>query len=69
MKQITWENKDISIGAALFPDRKKPSIIIRKGVIYEEYGFFKNEALANLFVEELGKLVGAKTEEEQGDKQ
>lgn len=65
MKQIIWENKDISIGAALFPDRKKPSLIIRKGVICEEYGFFKNEALANLFVEELGKLIGAKTEEEQ----
>lgn len=61
MKQITWENKDISIGAALFPDREKPSIIIRKGAICEEYGFFKNEAVANLFVEELGKLIGAKT--------
>lgn len=63
MKQITWENKDISIGAALFPDRKKPSIIIRKGVICEEYGFFKNEAVANLFVEELGKLIGANRED------
>lgn len=65
MKQIYWNDKDVSIGAALFPDRKKPSIIIRKGAFYEEYGFFKNEAVANLFVEELGKLIGAKTEEEQ----
>lgn len=66
MKQIIWGNKDISIGAELFPDRKKPSIIIRKGVICEEYGFFKNEAVADLFMEELAKLIGAKTEEEQG---
>lgn len=35
----------------------------------EEYGFFKNEVVADLFVEELGKLIGAKTEEEQGGKQ
>lgn len=69
MKQITWENKDISIGAALFPGRKKPSIFIRKGVVCVGYGFFKNEASATLFMEELGKLIGAKTEEEQGDEE
>lgn len=65
MKQIYWNDKDVSIGAVLFPDRKKPSIIIQKGVICEEYGFFKNEAVADLFIEELAKLIGAKTEEEQ----
>ena len=65
MKQIYWNDKDVSIGAELFPDRRKPSIIIRKGVSCEEYGFFKNEVLADLFVEELGKLIGAKTKEEQ----
>lgn len=66
MKQIYWNDKDVSIGAVLFPDRKKPSIIIRKGVICEKYGFFKNEAVADLFIEELAKLIGAKMEEKQG---
>ena len=66
MKQIYWNDKDISIGAQKFPDRRKPSIIIRKGAMCNEYGFFKNEVVADLFVEELGKLIGVKTEEEQG---
>ena len=66
MKQIYWNNKDVSVGAARFPDRRKPSIIIRKGAIWNEYGFFKNEVVADLFVEELGKLIWAKTVEEKG---
>lgn len=69
MKQIYWNDKDVSIGAVLFPDRKNPSIIIRRGLICEEYGFFKNEVAADLFMGELAKLIGAKTEEKQGGKQ
>lgn len=58
--QIKWTNKDISVGAILFPDRKKPSLIIQKNNVCEEYGFFKNEKLAKNFLEQLAELVGAK---------
>ena len=45
-----------------FPDKKRPAICITKGNFCTVYGYFKNEIEADLFIEELGILIGAKQE-------
>lgn len=62
MKSIKWINKDITISAEKFPDRKRPAICITKGNFVTIYGCFQNEERAEEFMNELAKLVGAEKE-------
>ncbi len=62
MKAVKWIDKDITISAEKFPDKKRPAICITKGNFCTVYGYFKNEIEADLFIEELGILIGAKQE-------
>lgn len=55
-------NGEVKIGAYKFPDRKKPCICVEKGNAIYTYGTFKDEKLADMFMTELGNLVGAKME-------
>ena len=55
---ITWIDKDISIGAMKFPDRKKPALCIKEGSRTQAYGYFNNDGCATLFMEKLGGLLG-----------
>ena len=52
-------NGKVSIGAYMFPDRKRPSLCIEKGNEISVYGTFHNKEEANEFMNELGKLCGA----------
>lgn len=55
---ITWIDKDISIGAMKFPDRKKPALCIKEGSRTQVYGYFNNDECATLFMENLMWLLG-----------
>lgn len=57
---ITWTNKDISIGAMKFPDRKKPALCIVEGNTAQVYGYFNNDECATLFMQKLAELLGVK---------
>ena len=65
MKAIRWVDKDITVSAEKFPDRKRPAICITKGNFITVYGYFSNDIDADLFIKELAKLVGAQQEELQ----
>ncbi len=52
-------NGKVSIGAYMFPDRKRPSLCIQKGGTISVYGTFHNKEQANEFMNELGKMCGA----------
>ena len=57
MKSIKWVNKDITISAEKFPDRKRPAICITEGNFMNVYGYFKNDIEAEIFMNKLAKLV------------
>lgn len=52
------------IGAFRIPGRKKICLCIDKGTMLKVYGCFQSEQKADEFMLELGKFVGARTEEE-----
>ena len=54
----------ISIGAYMFPDRKKPCLCIKKGNQITAYGYFKTIDVAVEFMDELGHLFGVVVEKE-----
>ena len=53
------KNEKISIGAYLFPDRKKPSLCIEQGSEIVVYGHFNSIEQANEFMDKLAELCGA----------
>ena len=58
-------NGKISIGAYMFPDRKKPSLCIAQGVKICVYGTFNSIEGADEFMTALGDLVGAEKESDK----
>ena len=52
-------NKNIRIGAYLFPDRKKPSLCIEQGSEIVVYGHFNSIEQAGEFMDKLAELCGA----------
>lgn len=56
-KKLT--NGKISIGAYMFPDRKKPCLCYEEGNQITVYGHFNTIEGANEFMDKLGRLVGA----------
>ena len=52
-------NGKTSIGAYLFPDRKKPSLCIEQGSEIVVYGHFNSIEQANEFMDKLAELCGA----------
>ena len=59
MSAIVWKEKDTAICVGHFPDRKRPALCITKGAFMTVYGYFKDDVSAELFMSELGNLVGA----------
>lgn len=55
---IAWKNKDVSIGAIKFSDRKKPALCIVEGNTAQVYGYFNNDECAMLFMQTLEELLG-----------
>ena len=55
-------NGKISIGAYMFPDRKKPCLCIEEGNEVVVYGHFNTIDGAKEFMDKLGRLVGAEME-------
>ena len=53
------KNEKISIGAYLFPDRKKPSLCIEQGSEIVAYGHFNSIEQADEFMDKLAELCGA----------
>lgn len=49
----------ISIGAYMFPDRKKPCLCVEEGNSIFVYGHFKTLHGAKAFMDILGNMVGA----------
>ena len=62
LREIVLSRGEDSIGVAEYPDRKRPAIIVRHGNSESVYGYFRNIECAELFMDELGKLVGVKKE-------
>ena len=60
-KKLT--NGKISIGAYMFPDRKKPCLCVEEGNTCVIYGHFNTAEGADKFIDILGKMVGALFEE------
>ena len=52
-------NEKVSIGAYLFPDRKKPSLCIEQGSEIVVYGTFNSIEQADEFMDKLAELCGA----------
>ena len=52
-------NEKVSIGAYLFPDRKKPSLCIEQGSEIVVYGTFNSIEQADEFMNKLAELCGA----------
>ena len=67
MSVIVWTDKDASISAEHFPDKKRPALCITKGGLIIVYGYFRDDASAELFIKELGNLVGATKACEEND--
>ena len=66
MSAITWTNKDTTISAEHFPDRKRPALCVTKGNTMTVYGYFNDDVSAKMFMVELGELVGASEETNEG---
>jgi hypothetical protein len=62
LREIVLSRDETSIGAATYPDRKLPALIVQHGNCAEVYGYFKSFELAKQFMDELAELVGAKKE-------
>ena len=69
MSAITWINKDTTISAEHFPDRKRPALSVTKGNTMTVYGYFNDEASAKMFMAELSNLVWASEETNEGGNQ
>ena len=55
----TLTDGKISIGAYMFPDRKKPCLCIQEGNKIVVYGHFNTVEGADEFINKLGEMVGA----------
>ncbi len=64
MPHIITSDGSVKIGAYIFPDRKKPMLCKEEGNVIVSYGSFRSKEAAENFMNELGKLVGAKFEPE-----
>ena len=64
MSNTITNKNDMGIGVYKFPDRKKPCLCIRNGNEIVVYGTFTNDEVANDFMNELGKFLGAVIEGE-----
>lgn len=51
------------VGFDIFPDRKRPLIVIKEGNHITSYGSFRDEEHANEWFDKLFELVGAKYEQ------
>jgi hypothetical protein len=60
MGKLIVFNKCTAVGAMTFPDRKRPALVIQRGNQGTVYGYFKSEASADLFMDALAELIGAK---------
>lgn len=60
--EIVLSRDETSIGAATYPDRVRPAIVVRHGNCDTVYGYFRNIECARAFMHELADLVGAKKE-------
>lgn len=60
-------NGKLNIGAYMFPDRKKPCLVVEEGNVCVVYGHFNSIEGADEFMRILGKMVGAETDGERKD--
>lgn len=65
---ITWKDKDVSVGATKFPDRKRPALFIMEGNTAQVYGYFNNDECAILFMQKLAELLGVAKLNKGGEK-
>jgi hypothetical protein len=61
MPKVLTDGK-ISIGAYMFPDRKRPCLCISEGNQSVVYGYFHNIESADEFMDKLADLVRAEKE-------
>lgn len=64
---ITWTNKDVSMGAMKFPDRKRPALCIVEGNTVQVYGYFNSDDCAILFMQTLEELLGVAMPDKYGE--
>jgi hypothetical protein len=64
MPRVLTYGTGTSIGAYMFPDRKKPCLCIQEGSKIVVYGTFNSKEGADKFMNKLGEFIGAKVESE-----
>ncbi len=62
MPKVLTVDGSVRIGAYMFPDRKRPVLCKKEGNTIIGYASFHSQKAAEEFMNELGKLVGAKFE-------
>lgn len=67
MPKVLTDGTGFQIGAYKFPTRKKPCLCVEKDSEIKVYGTFHSVELANEFMNELGKMVGAIFEGKEND--
>ena len=66
MPRVLTDGKT-SIGAFMFPDRKRPAICVQENGTIKVYGYFNTKEGATEFVNRLGEFVGAVMKEDKND--
>lgn len=56
MPRVLTDGKT-AIGAFRFEDRRRPGLCVQKGNTITVYGYFKDDASAEEFMHELGRLI------------
>lgn len=64
---LVWRDKDVSIEAMKFPDRKKPALCIVEGNTVYVYGYFNSDDCAILFMRTLEELLGVAIPDKYGE--
>lgn len=59
MAKVLTCGGNVKIGAYMFPDRKKPCLCVQKDNEVTVYGTFRDIESADMFMNELGKMLGA----------
>ena len=66
MRTLVNRNKNLAIGYAFLPDRKKPFVIVRKGSELYPIGTFTNKAKADFFMDSIKEILNEFVELEEG---
>lgn len=54
---LHFEKANVDIAVQHYPDKKRPALCLVRGNVHEVYAYFKNDEIANKFMNELAGLI------------